>query len=56
MVFQKVMNKVLAKFIWLFILLYIDDIVVYSQTFDHHIQPLDSVLKAITQANIMSLH
>ena len=51
-VFQRVMNKVLAKFLWLFMLVYIDDIVVYSQTFNHHVQHLDSVLGAITQANI----
>ena len=36
-VFQRVMNKVLAKFLWLFMLVYIDDIMVYSQTFDHHV-------------------
>ena len=36
-VFQRVMNKVLAKFLWLFVLIYIDDIVVYLQTFDHHV-------------------
>src|SRR5258706_845274 len=51
-VFQWAMNKVLAKFLWLFVLVYIDDIVVYSKTFDHHAQHLDSVLGAIANANI----
>jgi len=46
------MNKVLAKFLWLFVLVYIDDIVVYSKTFDHHAQHLDSVLGAIANTNI----
>jgi len=46
------MNKVLAKFLWLFVLVYIDDIVVYSQSFENHLQHLDSVLGAITKANI----
>ena len=36
-VFQRVMNKELAKFLWLFILVYIDDIMVYSQMFNHHV-------------------
>jgi hypothetical protein len=36
-VFQRVMNRVLAKFLWLFVLVYIDDIVVYSQSFDNHV-------------------
>ena len=51
-VFQRVMNKVLAKFLWLFVLVYIDDIVVYSQSFENHLQHLDSVLGAIAKANI----
>ena len=51
-VFQRAMNRVLAKFLWLFVLVYIDDIVVYSRTFDQHAQHLDSVLGAIANANI----
>ena len=51
-VFQRVMNKVLSKFLWLFVLVYIDDIVVYSKSFDHHVQQLDQTLGAIAKANI----
>jgi len=51
-VFQRVMNKVLAKFLWLFVLVYIDDIVVYSNSFENHLQHLDSMLGAITKAKI----
>ena len=46
------MNRVLVKFLWLFVQVYIDDIVVYSKTFDDHIQHLDYVLGAIANANI----
>src|SRR5260221_2620639 len=51
-VFQRIMNKVLAPMLWLFVLVYIDDIVVYSKTFEDHLHQLDRVLKAITKANI----
>jgi len=46
------MNKVLAKFLWLFVLVYIDDIVVYSSSFENHLSHLDSIHKAISKANI----
>ena len=51
-VFQHAMNKVLAKFLWLFVLVYIDNIVIYSQTFKQHAEHLNSVLGAIANANI----
>ena len=53
-VFQGVMNKVLAKFLWLFMLVYIDDINISSQTFNHHVQWLNSILGAITRVNVTS--
>ena len=46
------MNKVLAKFLWLFVLVYIDNIIIYSQTFEQHAKHLNSVLRAIANANI----
>jgi hypothetical protein len=51
-VFQRVMNTVLAPFLWLFALVYIDDIVVYSRTFDDHVKHLDAVFGALVEANI----
>ena len=51
-VFQRIMNKVLAKYLWIIVLVYIDDIVVYSPTFEDHLLHLDCVLTAISNAHI----
>ena len=51
-VFQRVMQNVLAPFLWIFALVYIDDIVIFSLTFEDHINHLDQVFKAISDANI----
>ena len=51
-VFQRIMNKVLSTMLWLFVLVYIDDIVVYSKTIEDHLVHLDKVLKVIIKANI----
>ncbi|EUC56265.1 Ty3/Gypsy polyprotein/retrotransposon, putative [Rhizoctonia solani AG-3 Rhs1AP] len=51
-VFQRVMNNVLAPFLWIFALVYIDDIVIYSKTFEEHCIHLDKVFKAITESGI----
>jgi hypothetical protein len=51
-VFQRVMQSVLSPFLWIFALVYIDDIVIFSKTFDDHLTHIDSVLKAIGNAQI----
>jgi hypothetical protein len=51
-IFQRVMQEILSPFLWLFCLVYIDDIVVYSKSFKEHIGHLDQVLGAIEQAGI----
>ena len=42
-IFQRVMQGVLAPFLWIFALIYIDDIVIYSKTFQEHLGYLDKV-------------
>jgi hypothetical protein len=42
-IFQHVMQEILFPFPWLFCLVYIDDIVVYSKSFEEHIDHLDSL-------------
>ena len=51
-VFQRVMQGILSPYLWIFALVYIDDIVVYSKTFKDHLKQVDKVLKAIAKAGI----
>jgi hypothetical protein len=52
-IFQRVMQGILAPYLWIFCLVYIDDIVIYSKSYEEHIIHLDLVLKAIEEAGIM---
>lgn len=51
-VFQRVMQGVLAPFLWIFALVYIDDIVIFSKTFEDHLAHVDQVLRAVAEAKI----
>jgi hypothetical protein len=51
-VLQRVMQNVLAPFLWIFALVYIDDIVVFSKSFEEHLSHLDSVFGAIAESGL----
>lgn len=51
-IFQRTMQSILAPYLWLFTLVYIDDIVVYSKTYEEHLDHLDRVLGAIEKAGL----
>jgi hypothetical protein len=51
-IFQRIMNEILAPYLWLFCLVYIDDIVVFSRSYEEHILHLDKVLSAIADSGI----
>jgi hypothetical protein len=51
-IFQRVMQGILSPYLWIFCLVYINDIVVYSKTYEEHIEHLDRVLGAIEKAGI----
>lgn len=51
-IFQRVMQSILSPYLWIFCLVYIDDIVIYSKTYEEHIDHLDKVLEAIERAGI----
>ena len=50
--FQWVMQNVLAPFLWIFTLVYIDDIVIFSWSFKDHLSHLDQVFKAVAKTRI----
>ena len=51
-VFQRVMQGILAPFLWIFALVYINDIVIFSKSFEDHLVHINLVLKAIGDAKI----
>jgi hypothetical protein len=50
--FQRLMNAVLAGISWEYALAYIDDIIIYSKTFEKHLSDLRNVLDRIDKANL----
>jgi hypothetical protein len=51
-IFQRVMQNILAPFLWIFALVYIDDIVIFSLTFKDHVNHLDQVFQAIQGSGV----
>ena len=50
--FSKGHANVLAPFLWIFALVYIDNIVIFSKTFDDHLDHLNQVFKAVAETGI----
>ena len=48
--FQRLMNQVLRKFLGKFAAVYLDDIIIYSATFEQHLDHLHQVFNALRQA------
>lgn len=46
------MQQILLPYLWIFTLVYIDNIVVYSKSFKDHIQHLDKVLHAVEESGL----
>ena len=49
-IFQRAMQGILALYLWIFTLVYIDNIVVFSKSYEEHLDHLDKVLSAIIEA------
>jgi hypothetical protein len=47
------MQEILAPYLWIFALVYINNIVVYLRTFKEHLQHVDCMLSAIAKSGLM---
>jgi hypothetical protein len=47
------MQGILALYLWIFSLVYIDEFVIFSRTFKEHLTHVNSVLEAIRDTRIM---
>lgn len=50
--FQQLMSKILRKLLWKIVLIYIDDLILYSQTFEEHLEHLNLVFAQLRQAKL----
>lgn len=50
--FERLMERILHGLTWQICLVYLDDIIVYANTFDEHLERLDQVLTRINGANL----
>src|SRR6266540_1919067 len=50
--FQRLMIKVLGPYLYDFVMVYLDDIIIFSQTMDEHLQHIKKVLEALRQAGL----
>lgn len=51
-IFQRIMDQVLGNAKWSYALVYIDDIVVYSKTFDEHLEHLDKLFTKLSPSKL----
>ena len=51
-IFQDLMNNVLQGLLFKFALAYLDDIIVYSRSFEEHLEHLDQVFERLLQADL----
>ena|SRR5579859_4736364 len=51
--FQKRINRLLVKYIDIFVIVYMDNILIYSKTLREHVEHLKLVLKALSEADLI---
>lgn len=50
--FQRLINQVLADFLEKFVVVYLDDIIIYSNTFNEHVMHLTAVFNKLKSVNL----
>ena len=50
--FQRLMDRILRPFINNFVVVYLDDITIYSKTFEQHLEHVQSVFQTLREANL----
>src|SRR6266536_4113037 len=50
--FQRLMTKVLGPYLFDFVMVYLDDIIIFSQIMEEHLQHMRKVLEALRQAGL----
>jgi len=51
--FQRMMNEILAEWLDEFVVVYIDDIMIYSKTFEEHLEHIEKILRKLKEVNLM---
>ena len=51
--FQRMMNEILGEWLDEFVVVYIDDIMIYSKTFGEHMEHVEMILKKLKEVNLM---
>ncbi|HTS08815.1 MAG TPA: reverse transcriptase domain-containing protein [Candidatus Eisenbacteria bacterium] len=51
--YQRRMNTVLAKFLDIFVVVYLDDVMIFSQTLEEHVDHVKQVLDALNEAGMI---
>ncbi|CAF4637130.1 unnamed protein product, partial [Didymodactylos carnosus] len=49
--FQRIVSQILGPTLWQYSLAYLDDVIIYSQTFEQHLLHLDDILNRLNEAN-----